>query len=143
MNYKIKEVSELSGLSPSTLRYYEKEKLLSSVKRNEAGIRIYDEQDLDTIAIITCLKSTDMPIQDIGKFLSLSALGDETLEERRRLIIEHKRSVENRIKELERYMEHINYKVDYYNEACESGTERFLKEREAASNMFDHPCLQS
>lgn len=46
MEYKIKQVSEITGLPASTLRYYEKEQLLPTVKRNEAGVRIYNDKTL-------------------------------------------------------------------------------------------------
>ena len=61
MEYTIRQVSELTGLSASTLRFYEKEQLFPPVERNEAGVRVYREQDLERISLITCLKNTDMP----------------------------------------------------------------------------------
>ena len=39
--YTIKDVSMKTGMSPSTLRYYDKEGLLYFVKRNNAGIRMF------------------------------------------------------------------------------------------------------
>lgn len=127
MDYKIKQVSELTGLPASTLRYYEKEQLLTSVKRNESGVRIYNEKDLDWISIISCLKATDMPISNIRKFVALCAKGDSTLEERRQMVIAHKRAVESHIAELENNLDHINFKVEYYNAACLMGSEAPLK----------------
>lgn len=128
MEYKIKQVSELTGLPPSTLRYYEKEQLLPSVHRNESGIRIYNEKDLDWISIISCLKATDMPISNIREFVALCAKGDETLEQRRQMVMSHKREVERHIEELENNLEHINFKVEYYNAACRLGKEAPLKQ---------------
>lgn len=54
MEYTIRQVSELTGLTASTLRFYEKEQLFPPVKRNEAGVRLYQEQDLERISLITC-----------------------------------------------------------------------------------------
>ena len=50
--YNIKEVSELMGISPHTLRYYEKIGLLEFVKRNEQGVREFSESDLLTLNTI-------------------------------------------------------------------------------------------
>jgi|AGTN01.2.fsa_nt_gi Predicted transcriptional regulators len=127
MSYTIKQVSGLTGLPASTLRYYESEELLFPVRRNESGRRVYDEKALDTLSIITCLKKTGMPIQQIRSFIALCSAGDKTLGERYEMILAHKRSVENRIAELQHEMEHINYKVAYYCAACRAGTERELK----------------
>src|SRR5665647_3907197 len=127
MSYTIKKISDMTQLPASTLRYYEKEHLLPAVKRTEVGNRIYDDQDLEWISIITCLKDTNMPIMDIKIFVALCALGDKTLEERRALIVAHKQSAERQIEILQQHMNHINRKVDYYNAACEAGTETFVK----------------
>ncbi|WP_394922482.1 MerR family transcriptional regulator [uncultured Robinsoniella sp.] len=127
MEYKIKQVSEITGLPASTLRYYEKEQLLPSVNRNKSGVRIYNDKDLDWISIISCLKATDMPIADIRRFVALCAKGDATLKERRQLVIAHKRVVEKHIEELESNLDHINFKVEYYNAACKLGSEAPLK----------------
>lgn len=123
MNYSIKKVSELTGLPPSTLRFYEKEQILPPIMRTSAGIRIYDDHDMEWISIVTCLKNTDMPINDIKRFVALCAIGDETIEERRQMILAHKTVVEQQMKQLKRYMDHINDKVAYYNKACAAGTE--------------------
>lgn len=41
MGYTIKQVSQLTGLSISTLRYYDREGLLPELRRLEAGSRPY------------------------------------------------------------------------------------------------------
>ncbi len=128
MAYTIKQVSKITGLSASTLRYYESEQLLHPVRRNETGRRVYDEKALNTLSIITCLKKTGMPIRQIRIFIALCGAGDQTLQERYQMILAHKESVEERIAGLQHEMEHINYKVAYYRAACEAGTERELKE---------------
>ena len=43
---KIAEVSEKFGISPDTLRYYERIGLIPSVNRNGSGIRDYNEIDM-------------------------------------------------------------------------------------------------
>lgn len=129
MEYTIRQVSELTGLSASTLRFYEKEQIFPPVKRNEAGVRVYQEQDLERISLITCLKNTDMSIRDIKEFVALSAEGDGTLESRWQMMRRHKQAVEQRIAELQGYLQRINYKVNYYEQACMEGTEARLKKK--------------
>ncbi|WP_243387378.1 MerR family transcriptional regulator [Bacillus kexueae] len=127
MTYSIKEVSEITGLPSSTLRYYEKEGLIPAVDRNDAGVRVFTNEDLEWISIVTCLKNTDMPIREIKTFVALCAHGDETLEERRKIVLNHKKNVENKIAKLQYHLEHINFKADYYEAACKAGTESELK----------------
>ena len=60
----IAEAAELTGLTPDTLRYYEKDGLmLRSVPRATSGHRQYAEDDLDWIRLITKLRATGMPIR--------------------------------------------------------------------------------
>lgn len=69
MTYTISEVADKYGISPHTLRYYDKEGLLFTIKRSDAGIRIFDDEDLAWLDILTCLKATGMPLKDIKQFL--------------------------------------------------------------------------
>ncbi|WP_027410454.1 MerR family transcriptional regulator [Anoxybacteroides tepidamans] len=133
MHYTIKEVSKITGLPSSTLRYYETEQLLPKIQRNPSGARVYTEDDLEWIAVITCLKDTGMSIKDIKKFVALCALGDCTLEERKQMVLAHKKNVELKIAKLQKHLEHINFKADYYEAACKAGTEAELKKRKYPS----------
>lgn len=129
MEYTIRQVSEITGLTASTLRFYEKEQLFPPVERNAAGVRIYREKDLEWIFLITCLKNTDMPIRDIKQFMALCAQGDATLQSRLQMVLAHKKAVEERIRELQGYLEHIEKKAAYYEKACREGTEEGLKKQ--------------
>lgn len=50
--YSIGEVSELSGLKPYVLRYWETEFKQLSPPKNRAGNRTYRQKDIDTIFLI-------------------------------------------------------------------------------------------
>ncbi|MBQ6435757.1 MAG: MerR family DNA-binding transcriptional regulator, partial [Synergistaceae bacterium] len=54
MPYTIKDISELTGLPASTLRYYDKQGLLPGLKRNENNIRIFTDEDYGFLRIIEC-----------------------------------------------------------------------------------------
>lgn len=87
MGYTIKEVSEQFGITPYTLRYYEKEGLLPSVHRRENGHRLYADTDLEWIQIVCCMRSTGMSIDYIKKYIELCLLGENTIPERRKIIL--------------------------------------------------------
>ncbi len=63
--YNIKEVSELMGISPHTLRYYEKIGLLEFVKRNEQGVRGFSESDLLTPELSNQVRKNYLLIRNI------------------------------------------------------------------------------
>ncbi|WP_207463032.1 MULTISPECIES: MerR family transcriptional regulator [Enterococcus] len=59
LSYTISQVSEKIGVSAYTLRYYDKEGLLPFVKRTSSGRRIFEDSDLEFIAVIYCLKKQE------------------------------------------------------------------------------------
>lgn len=65
--YTIGQVATMTGLSVSTLRYYDKEGLLPHLTRS-SGIRQFSDRDIETLRMVECLKKTGMEIRDIKQF---------------------------------------------------------------------------
>lgn len=114
--YSIQNVSAKTGLSPHTLRYYEKEGLLSPVNRTPGGFRQYTDEDLEALGLICCLKNTGMSLQEITRFVRLTRQGDETLRERVELLREHRESVIRRMNEMQEYLDKVTWKLDFFSE---------------------------
>ena len=53
--YSISEVSEITGLAPHVLRYWETEFSELNPKKNRAGNRVYTTEDLQVLDRIQCL----------------------------------------------------------------------------------------
>ena len=123
MSYSIGEVSKLTGLSVPTLRYYDKEGLIPNINRNENGLRDFNDQDLNTIHIVTCIKGAGASIREIKEYMDLCQLGDSTLEARKQFFIEKKRDVEEQMKKLNEIIMTVEMKIKYYEDAIEAGTE--------------------
>lgn len=122
MKYKIGQIAEKLGLTAHTLRFYDKEGLLPFVKKNSAGFRVFDENDVDWLIVIECLKATGMPLKNIKKYIDLCQVGDETLKVRLEMFQEQKKQIEKQMIELQQYMEKINFKIAYYTEAVKYGS---------------------
>lgn len=116
--YRIKDVSELLGVSTYTLRYYEKIGLLNFVKRDENGIREFEPADLMTINTIICLKETGMSLKNIKEYLRLADDGLNSVEKRKKLFLEQKQKVTKEIAALNKSMKIIDRKINFYNEAA-------------------------
>ena len=114
--YSIQDVSGRTGLSTHTLRYYEKEGLLSPVSRTPGGFRQYTDEDLEALGLICCLKNTGMSLQEITRFVRLTRQGDETLRERVALLREHRESVIQRMNEMQKYLEKVTWKLNFFSE---------------------------
>ena len=100
---------------------------------------MYSEDDLNLLETIRCLKNTGMHVNDIGTFIALCREGDSTLEQRRQVMLEHKAQVEERIAQMMHELEHIERKLDYYDRACQAGSEQ--KIQAACCRVVRHdPC---
>ena len=128
--YSIQEVSRKTGLTAHTLRYYEKEGLLNGVERSQGGFRQYTDEDLERLGLICCLKNTGMSIQEIARFVQLTREGEHTLEERVELLREHRESVIARMAEMQKYLDKVTWKVNFFSEKLRAYEERQQKGKE-------------
>lgn len=131
MTYTIAQASERCGLTPHTLRYYDKEGLLPYVDRSPSGIRQFKEIDFEWLKTITCLKNTGMTIKKIKEFIDFAMQGDDTLELRLEIIRNHKKVVEQQMEELRQHMDTIEHKLWYYETAVQAGTTAIHKDKTA------------
>ena len=122
MAYTISQVSRLTGISPSTIRYYDKEGLLPRVERKN-GIRLFTDTDIRWFHLLTCLKNMGMPIKRIREYAKLTLQGDTSLKERQALIREQRQFVQDQIDQLLFYMQELDFKEWYYNKALSLGSE--------------------
>lgn len=53
--YRIREVAELVGLPPSTLRFWESQFTVIKPKRNDKGTRFYTPSDIEKIRMVAYL----------------------------------------------------------------------------------------
>ncbi len=121
--YSMKEVSEMMNLPQSTIRYYDKEGLLPFIERKSSGYRIFSESDIQMMQIIECFKNTGMSIKEIKHFIDLLKMGDASLEERYNLFVEREKIVLKQMENLQKQLNLIHHKMNYYQTAIEAGTE--------------------
>ena len=112
----ISEISERTGLSIYTLRYYEKEGLLTNISRNESGRRVYSDKDLNWLTWIQRLKSTGMSLENIKRFSTLRSRGDSSISDRKHMLIEHSKKLKSDIQRLQDELDIVEYKVEAYQE---------------------------
>lgn len=125
MNYSIGEVSRMFGLPQSTLRYYDKEGLLPQIQRQGAGIRRFDEQAIEALRVIECLKKSGMGIKDIRQFMIWCGEGASTYQQRLELFQRRRAEVEQELARLKKTLAMIDFKCWYYTQALATGSEDF------------------
>ncbi|WAH39443.1 MerR family transcriptional regulator [Alicyclobacillus dauci] len=115
MAYTVKEVSEKTGVSRYTLRFYEKEGVLPHVGRDKNGVRLYIDSDIDWIETVQVLRSTGLPLAEIREYVELYKGGRKTLQQRKTLMTRQKNKVEEQISRLIKTLEKINYKLALFD----------------------------
>jgi len=111
----ISDVAAATGLSTSTLRYYEQEGLLrGEIDRASSSHRRYSEQDLAWVSFITKLRSTGMPIRDIRRYTGLAREGEHTTPARLALLVEHRERVLAQLEEMQQSLATIDFKIETY-----------------------------
>jgi DNA-binding transcriptional MerR regulator len=118
MNYTIAQAAKKMNLTIYTLRYYDREGLLSNVKRDNSGKRIFTKDDMEMLSLICCLKNTGMPIKEIKKFIDLQNEGNNTLHDRNIILGKHKEDILKQIDNFKKYLNLIDRKLNYYTDAC-------------------------
>lgn len=117
----IKEVCSKFGISPDTLRYYERVGVIPEVHRTAGGIRDYTEEDLGWVETAACFRSAGMPIETLAEYVRLYKEGDSTIPARCELL---KQTRERILAERQRYddaLEKMNYKIRVYEKAVRTG----------------------
>ena len=84
----ISEAAAKFKMTPATIRYYEKEGLIPPITRNDSGIRDFQEEDLKWVEFIKCMRDSGLSIDSLAKYSELYQLGDATLVERKKILIE-------------------------------------------------------
>lgn len=111
---RISEVSEQSGVSSDTLRYYERIGLLPPVNRNKNGIREYTDLDLRRVEFVKCMRSAGLPVDVLIKYYGLVQQGEQTMEARKAILIEQRAQLTARMDELQETLDLLNYKIGVY-----------------------------
>ena len=113
--YSISEASEVLGVNPHTLRYYEREGIITP-DRSETGIRSYTDSHIKWLNFVMKLRETQMPIADIKKYTQLYLKGPHTTIDRLTLLEEHQKNIQEQIQILVSTNEMLNDKIGAYKE---------------------------
>ena len=99
---KIGRVSEETGLSIDTIRYYEKQGFVKKPDKDTSGHRSYTAQDVDLLNWVVCMKNSGMSLNRIKAYTEAFYQGDREvciafLEEHLERLNEQKRNTEHYI----------------------------------------------
>lgn len=113
--YKMKEVSEMVGLSYESLRFYCNEGLVPNVKRDENNHRIFDDKDVNWLIGTQCLRACGLSIIELKEYLNLCLLGPDSIMDRKEMLAHKKELLLHEIDKIHASIDYIDQKQSYYD----------------------------
>ena len=117
----IKEVCEKYGITPDTLRYYERVGVIPTVARTKGGIRDYSDEDISWVENAICMRSAGLPVEMLIEYVRLFREGDSTFQERRDLLTKAREEIAAQLARYQATIDKLNYKISRYDEAIRTG----------------------
>ena len=98
---KIGQAAQLTGLTISNIRFYERKGLLEPERNDQSKYRNYSEQDIRRLKQIILYRKMNMPIEKIALMLDDPAVSEELVRQQLQEGIEFHR---NRYRQADRYL---------------------------------------
>jgi DNA-binding transcriptional MerR regulator len=105
MQYTIKEIADLAGVTSRTLRYYDEIGLLHPASTGVNGYRYYDQGSLLRLQQILFFRELDVPLKDIKLFMSspdFNLLG---------ALEKHRSSLQSKAKRLDKLIDTVDQTI--------------------------------
>jgi MerR family transcriptional regulator, aldehyde-responsive regulator len=122
----IQEVAEQTGISPYTIRFYEKTGVLPHIKRLSNGVRQFTEADVAFLRFLIQLKQTGMSLEDIMEFTEDGCMlerlqrGDPipqfVVEKRLTILRRHQQSLYDQRHNLDSLLIAVEQKLNFYEQ---------------------------
>ena len=117
MHYTIKQFAEQFHTTEHTVRYYTDIGLLPC-QRDGGNRRIFDEESVNWMQGILCLKGCGASIEDIKEYCRLCHLEEnqKNLQARYQIFLKQRDEAYKRLKEAQARVDYMEYKVKHYED---------------------------
>lgn len=115
MYYTIKQMSEMFGVTEHTLRYYTDMGLLPC-ERDGGNRRVFNDESVNWMQGIKCLKGCGASIEDIKEYCRLCLLeeSEENLRARYQIILKQRDEAYKKVEEAKSTARYMDDKVAHY-----------------------------
>lgn len=129
MEYTVKVLSELSGVTARTLRWYDKLGLLKPGRTTQANYRIYGPREVDRLQQILFYRELGLPLADIKELLDAPDFDrQEALQSHLAALRRRREQLEKLIRTVERTLLNEKGKIDMSDREKFEGLKRELVE---------------
>lgn len=117
MYYTMKQFAEMFHTTEHTLRYYTDMGLLPC-ERDGSNRRVFNDDSMNWMQGITCLKGCGASIEDIKEYCELCKLpeSEDTLKARYAIILRSREQSYERLEEAKKTVEYMEHKVKHYED---------------------------
>lgn len=117
MYYTMKQFAEMFHTTEHTLRYYTDMGLLPC-ERDGSNRRVFNDESINWMQGITCLKGCGASIEDIKEYCELCKLpeSEDTLKARYAIILRSREQSYERLEEAKKTVEYMEHKVKHYED---------------------------
>ncbi len=130
VQYSVKQVAKLAGVSVRTLHLYDQVELLKPAERTQAGYRLYGEAELLRLQQILFYKEMDIPLQQIGIILDDPYFDlVQALNKHKKALKARRNQIATMLNTIDKTINHLKYKDMLNYEELYDG---FSKEEAAA-----------
>lgn len=123
--YSMKETCEKVGMSYQTLKFYCNQGLIPNVKRDKNNYRIFDENNIEWIKSLFCLKKCGMSIEEIKQYLDLCLIGESTIPKRKELLDIKRKELVEKLGQIQESIDYIDWKQGFYDNILSGKTKYF------------------
>ena len=122
MTYTVKQLADLMDISEHTLRYYTDMGLLPC-GRDKANRRVFDEDSVNWVTGIKCMRNCGMSIEAIKAYsdLCMAEESPKNMRARAEIILSQQSVAHERLREAQEIADYMDRKVAHY-EAILAGT---------------------
>jgi MerR family transcriptional regulator, copper efflux regulator len=97
---KIGELARSAGVTPDTVRFYEREGLLAPPPRTSSGYRDYGPESLDDLGFIRKAQALGLRLAEVREVLAITADGQQPCDHVRAAVMARLEEVDQRMGEL-------------------------------------------
>ncbi|MCG7382062.1 MerR family transcriptional regulator [Paenibacillus sp. ACRRY] len=141
MSFTIKEASERLGCPAHKIRYYEKEGLLPYINRDQNGNRLFEEEHLDWMRVMSCFRATGMKVSVLKQMVNLAMEGASTIPLRKAILTQYKKELHQRQNDLNQALEAVNQKLSIYDDMekdKEDSENKLLQEMSSLKHIYSN-----
>lgn len=129
----IKKVSELTGVSADTIRYYERIGLIPPVTRNQSGVRNFSDRDISVLEFVRYFRGAGVSVESLIDYIGLVEKGDSTIGARLAILQEEREKLEERVSKLQAALDRLNHKIDNYQNKVVPREHQLFDQKESES----------